>query len=451
MGPTPGARWAEPPDKNSPKIKAPHAVGAQGGEEVTRRRSHPVMSKTNKKLHGNGAPLDKLAQPVRNPGAGGAIDTLRRRARAKWYSYGTLVRLANLDAPTLYRDGPTRKELIKHYWRSTRCSDMLHREGKTYKTHKYCNGRVCNICGRIRTGKLWNAWHNVVGELQGVQFTTLTRTNVSAYELRDTFRAMAREWSLLIRNLRHHKGIDVNGIRRLECTYSDKLGNFHPHLHILHDGGPEVGEAIIQEWMRRHPGTTNRKAQHTREADEDAYAETFKYAAKQWEAKQSKDGSRIRVDVTSLDVMVQALWNLRTFQSFGSIRKAMAMVENQEDEGQTLETKDGVTINPDISDKGKSHYSKCLWDGSNWIDQSDNTPVTDFKPPPSNIIRYTMSSQPRDGCGGQKKEIDASIDLHHCMKWMEQEDKDIQALPRLRYWVPPDPERWKPMDDAPLF
>lgn len=449
MGPTPGARWAEPPDNHSPK-KAPHAVATQGGEEVTRRRSHPVMSKTNKKPTGNGAPLDKLAQPVRNPGAGGAIDTLRRRARAKWYSYGTLVRLANLDAPTLYPDVPTREALTKHYWRCTHCSELLHREGKAYRTDKYCNGRVCNACGRIRTGKLWNAWHKMVGELQGVQFTTLTRTNVSAYELRDTFRSMAREWSLLIRNLRHHKGIDVNGIRRVECTVSDRLGNFHPHLHILHDGGPEVGEAIIQEWMRRHPGTTDRKAQHTREADADAYAETFKYAAKQWEVKKGKDGSRIRVDITSLDVIVQALWGLRTFQSFGRIRKAMNDAEEQED-AMTLDEPGVIVEDAELSNKGKAHYSRCIWDGTDWIDQSDNTPVSNFKPPPKNIIRYTMSSQPRDGCGGQKKEIDASIDLQHCMKWMEKEDADIQAMPRLRYWMPPDPERWKPMDDAPPF
>jgi len=431
----------------------------KGGKRETKgaKEARPVMAK-DRKPHGNGAPLDKLAQPVRTFGQdsqvidnqSGPLDTLKRRARSKWYTYGTLVRLANIDAPTLYPDVPNREALTRHYWRGTHCAELLYREGSTYYAHKYCNGRVCNICGRIRAGKLWNAWHGVVRELQGVHFTTLTRQSVSAYSLRDTIREMARECTLIIRYLRHHKGIDVNGIRKIECTYSDKRGDFHPHIHILHDGGPEVAKAIIHEWMRRYPAhIVHPHAQHTRPVDDAAYAEVFKYAAKQWDKKKGNDGSRIRVDVTALDVMVQALWGLRTCQSFGAIRKTMAKVEEQED-GMTLEAR-GVTLDDaNLATKEKPHSSRCLWDGMDWIDQCDNTPVTGYIPPSESIMRYTMSPQPRDGCGG--RQVDHNVNLEHCMNWMKEEEQEIQAMPRMRYYIrPPDNNGWKPMDDAPLF
>lgn len=63
MGPTPGARWAEPPDNDSPKTKAPHAVGAQGGGigKPKARRRRPVMAK-DRKHYGNGEPLNGCGQ-----------------------------------------------------------------------------------------------------------------------------------------------------------------------------------------------------------------------------------------------------------------------------------------------------------------------------------------------------------------------------------------------------
>jgi len=112
----------------------------KGGKRETKgaKEARPVMAK-DRKPHGNGAPLDKLAQPVRTFGQdsqvidnqSGPLDTLKRRARSKWYTYGTLVRLANIDAPTLYPDVPNREALTRHYWRGTHCAELLYREGST--------------------------------------------------------------------------------------------------------------------------------------------------------------------------------------------------------------------------------------------------------------------------------------------------------------------------------
>lgn len=403
--------------------------------------------------------LDTLAQPVRTfvPGSQvpdnqcDSLDGIRKRARSKWYTQKTVARLVELDTPTLYPDVPNRDAVRKHYARCMGCASTLVREGRTYYAEKYCNGRVCNVCGRIRHARMRNGWEGVASGLQGLTFTTLTRQNVPAHDLRDTIRAMSRECTLIIRNLRHHKGIDANGIRKLEVTYNELRNDFHPHIHIVHDGGPEVGGAIIDEWMRRHPpGVVSREAQDTRPADEDTYAELFKYAAKQWHTGKHEDGSRIRVDVTSLDVMVQALWGLRTFQSFGAIRKALAKVEAQDDEGETLATEGGITIDAHIASKGIPHSSRCGWNGMDWIDHANGQPVTGYKPPPEGIIRYTYSSQPRDGCGGRN--LDASVNIEHYVKWMDDEQADINAMPRMRYYVPPPhPDAWKPMDDAPTF
>ena len=88
--------------------------------------------------------LDKLAQPhtdspkkfKRN------IDSLKKRARAKYISRALVLELTKLDSP-----------LKKSYWNTWHCSNILYQEGKKITT-KYCNNRWCLVCNRIRTGKL---------------------------------------------------------------------------------------------------------------------------------------------------------------------------------------------------------------------------------------------------------------------------------------------------------
>ena len=69
------------------------------------------------------------------------IQKFNRRARSKWYTDQISKKLAELDSP-----------LADYYLNSLSCNDAIHRKGKKL-TAKYCNGRHCNICNRIRTAK----------------------------------------------------------------------------------------------------------------------------------------------------------------------------------------------------------------------------------------------------------------------------------------------------------
>ena len=147
-------------------------------------------------------PLDKLAQlptkkekPLKNK----HLTTLGKRARSKWYTSQVIPKILNY-AKHVAKDEPMRKYFQSAYY----CSHILTQRGKKLTT-KYCNNRLCNMCNRIRTGKLMNGY---VGQLEGrkLHFVTLTIPNVIADELKPAITAMTKNMANIIRTLRErHK------------------------------------------------------------------------------------------------------------------------------------------------------------------------------------------------------------------------------------------------------
>jgi hypothetical protein len=259
--------------------------------------------------------LDTLAQPPTNSYQKD-LKTFEKRARAKYLSQALILKLIDLDSP-----------LKQAYWRTWHCTEVLLQDGKKI-TAKYCNNRWCPVCNRIRTAKLIKGYMPAVKDLRDPQFITLTVPNVPGPELKKTIAGMIREFILIKNVFVRRRGLRINGIRKLEVTYNNKAGDYHPHLHIVAEGR-QVGEALIEEWLQRHP-EADRRGQNIRPADESSLIELFKYTTKlTTKSLITKENGKIviKVNPEALDVIFQAMYKRRIFQAMGAVRSVSEDVE----------------------------------------------------------------------------------------------------------------------------
>ena len=259
--------------------------------------------------------LDNLEQLGTNLKEGGAVpaaaaavsepfEAYKKRARAKYYSSNLAVRLANLGSP-----------LQKSYWATYHCSGTLEQKG-TEITSRYCGHRWCTVCNRIRTAQLMRGYEGPLSELKDLRFVTLTLPNVQGADLWATFRAMIKTAQAIqdYFKKRHKRGQQtwqLRGLRKLECTFSVLLGNFHPHFHFVIEGR-EAARQLVSEWLKRVPSATH-KAQDERRAMKGTEKELFKYFAK----LVTKVGKERATITEPLDVIFQAMRGLRVFQPIG--------------------------------------------------------------------------------------------------------------------------------------
>jgi len=285
------------------------------------------MTYTNVQLNSNSRQsgalfLDTLAQLP--PNKYGNDETLRKRARSKNYSQNILRPLLHLNSP-----------LHKYYQQAFYCNTELQQSGVTLRG-SYCNTRCCNVCNRIRTAKLMNGYMN---QMNGQQyFVTLTFPNVKQKHLSDSITQMIKNMTLIIRNLREKKKMDINGFRKLECTYNDDPNNksyntYNPHFHLLVDS-EEGANKIVDQWLKRYP-TAKRVAQNITKADENSKNELFKYTTKigvkSKKAQEDEEGrGEIRITIKALDQILIAMKGKRVFQPFGKIKKESEEVNGEE-------------------------------------------------------------------------------------------------------------------------
>jgi hypothetical protein len=224
-------------------------------------------------------------------------------------------------------------------------------------------------------------------ELGDLYFTTLTIKNVKAEKLAETIEKMLKDISNIIRVLRERKKINISGIRKIEITYNAKMDTYHPHFHILHN--ENVGDIIIEEWLKRNP-TAKQKGWDWKEKkmvdlqvskpvtkkDEDDKKflnEIFKYATK-FVVKDSKDRNIMNVYVPALDNILRALHTKRSVQSFGDIRKLKIAEEEGEQE----------LLSQEIIDIEEETYKEWQWsaidDIYDWLDNNGKR-LTNYKPP----------------------------------------------------------------------
>jgi plasmid rolling circle replication initiator protein Rep len=269
--------------------------------------------------------LDTLAQPHT---AGPkkykkTLDSLKKRATVKYLQRALILKLIDLDSP-----------LKQSYWHTWHCANILLQDGKKV-TAKYCNNRWCPVCNRIRTAKMINGYLPEFKKMTDPRFITLTVVNVAESELDSTIDKMIREFKLTKNVFYGRRGFNINGIRKIEVTYNEKTNEYHPHFHIILDG-KEVGEALIEEWLKRFP-SADLRGQKNDKADTDSLTELCKYSTKLFEKQTVKQGEKIIVQVNAkaLDVIYQALRKRRIMQSMGWVKRVSEDVE--EIDSQTYE------------------------------------------------------------------------------------------------------------------
>lgn len=304
--------------------------------------------------------LRKTATPLHLDDNLTSIETLNKRAKAKYSQEPLLNALVKLNSP------------LKHqYINSLDCSTLLNAQGNKL-TARYCGNRFCKICNRIRTGKLINNYADQLLTLPDPQFLTLTIPNVPAEELRSTIKKMGAVMRKIQDNRRKAKKELITGVRKLECTYNTQLNNYHPHYHLIMQG-EEIANEVINAWLEFYPAASI-KAQKTITATD--CKELFKYFTK----LTSKTGTTYKnfsklVDEwffpEAIDQIFQAIAHLRIIQPMGDI-KLLKKAEEVE-ELQSLDLDETVTIGSDII--------LYKWYHDNWIDMYSGEQFTSYKPP----------------------------------------------------------------------
>jgi len=210
----------------------------------------------------------------------------------------------------------------KDYWKAWHCNNILLREGQNIKG-SLCRTRECNHCSRIKTAELIQGYQAPLQELakeDKLFFVTLTAPTVKERQLKAEIEKRYKAWSKVKDKLRK-QGYLINGIRKLETTYSTSNNWFHPHFHIIIQGQTE-SKLLLKYWLQEFP-KANIDAQDIRPIGTTAkdLIEVFKYA--------TKDIVKDTETAYATDVILKALKGRRVFQTYGKIRKVKEPKEQQ--------------------------------------------------------------------------------------------------------------------------
>jgi hypothetical protein len=210
-------------------------------------------------------------------------------------------------------------------------------------------------------------------ELGDMQFITLTEPSVPESELEQIIINQTKKISNIFEVFRKRRGINISGVRKLECNHNDKTNKYNPHVHLLVN--KNCAPEFIKEWLIRTP---NAKliAQDYKDVDisDKSLKELFKYTTKQYEIE--KDDKTLEINVRSLDVILRAYNNKRTFQTYGEIRKIKVTEEVEELESQ------------EYTDLPDYHYMEWEWNIKDWYNR--------YKEPLSNNIEPSVEIKARN-------------------------------------------------------
>ena len=253
--------------------------------------------------------LDKLQlseESRKNKG----LSNLQKRARVKYIQTPKLKLLCNYA--TSIGDN------AKGYQRALNCATNLIYDNGKYKSH-YCFNRACNVCNRIRTGKLIDTYEDDFNALCNPYFVTLTAPNVKGEFLDNEIKRMTKIIRKIANNARK-SGILFKGIRKLETTYNINRADYHPHFHFIIEGEIEAGY-LLEKWLKYNP-ESNRGAQDMKKANRDSLKELFKYAVKDTDTKRT-------IPIHALHTILKTLKGKRTFQSMGYFAQDIEKVQNE--------------------------------------------------------------------------------------------------------------------------
>lgn len=285
---------AGPPGGEMIPHRAPPAQNGSGGSGGRAPRCGPGAA-------GAGAALDTLAQPCQ-----AATDKQRgklsARALAKHASVALSVSLAVLGTG-----------LERSYRNTFYCAGILEQHADGRLTGKYCGNRWCLVCNRIRTARAMGEYLPVLECWIDPHFVTLTVPNVSEDGLLMTISEMLVAITAIGRAIRRTDGLAFRAVRKLECTFNYSTGLYHPHFHLIVEGG-STGATIVARWLKRFP-RANRSGQDLRPADNRSLKELFKYFTKL--STNTSPTERRRIPPVALDVIFHAMRGKRVYQSMG--------------------------------------------------------------------------------------------------------------------------------------
>jgi len=276
-------------------------------------------------------------------------DTLKQKAKNSYFSKALAKKLMQLDS-----------KLHQPYKRTHYdCCKLLVQE-RNKLTSRYCKARWCNVCNRIRTAHLMNGYLKPLQALENPYFVTLTIPNVKEADLRHSIREMVSTSRNIIRCFKRHK-MAINGIRKTECTYNECTDLFHPHFHYLIDG-KENAQLLIDEWLLRNPNC-DWQAQHYVKADVNSLKELFKYQCKIVTKTKNKGYA---IYIKPLDIIFNAFKGMRTFQSFGNIKKV---------------NEDITEIQTEIYNNIPQYeFALLKWEKHDWQNMGNGEMLTNYKP-----------------------------------------------------------------------
>lgn len=276
---------------------------------------------------------------------------LVKRARSKYIARGLAHHLVT---------GNQESPLKKGYLRTFGCANTILLHQKKLISH-YCKNRWCPVCNRIRTAQAICGYKPQLDKFQDAHFVTLTAETVTEKSLFARISEMQKKWQLIIKRAVQTKRKDFKGVRSFECTPRPG-GRYHPHYHIIVEGGKNA-TWLVAQWLKRWKNQAIAKCQDVRKVDEQSYRELFKYATK-LSVMQAK-GSEKKVAAKALDVIFRALRNRRLFQAFGGIERAP-----EELEGQLF----GQAAFENLLDE------KWVWQKIDWIGENTGEKLTGHTP-----------------------------------------------------------------------
>ena len=284
-----------PPGGEMIPHRAPPAQNGSGGSGGRAPRGGPGAA-------GAGAALDTLAQPCQSSESDAARLKLAKRARAKYATLPRAVSLAELRTP-----------LEKAYRNTVYCSNTLRQSSDGTISSRYCGNRWCLACCRIQTARSIRRYGPELDTWGEKMFVTLTIPNDSGDRLGEWIDLILRAIPQMSRAIKRTDGLEFRAVRKLECTFNFRRGDYHPHLHLIVEGRAQA-EALVGRWLELFP-TARRAAQDIRPCRPGEAKELFKYFTKL--ATKASDGTSLPIPVEALDVIFAAMRGRRVYQSVG--------------------------------------------------------------------------------------------------------------------------------------
>lgn len=236
--------------------------------------------------------------------------------------YSAFQKFSTIAKVKLLTNCAKSEDWIKRYRKAFDCQQVLLQDNGKLRG-SLCRTRWCQTCNRIKSAEMINGYQKPLEKLGDLYFVTLTAPTVKDRQLRSEVKKRIKAFQKIKDNLRKNYRIKLNGIRKLEITFTK--GKFHPHFHLIVKGHYE-SELLQKLWLKQFR-SANKYAQDIRPIDVSEarnLIEIFKYV--------SKDIVKDTTTAKAQDTIYRSIDGIRAFQTYGKIRKLVPPKEEKTEE-----------------------------------------------------------------------------------------------------------------------